>query len=275
VSIPEESIAHHPGVSSLSPAERYHFEVYGYVLLKNHLPAAQVRTLITSLRNIEVRGEKFVLYPDCDPDVWAYLNDPWLLAVHREVTGGEIRLNSANASILRPSSDGAGKYSFHLGARLPWGGYTRNGLFHASMTRTLTYLTDVGPRESTAFIAGSHKLSEEVSQDDIIQCAYDDPSLIHTVTAKAGSTVLFSETLIHSAPAAPPETERIMITGVYSPPVFQAYNGYDVTQEMLDAIEPDHRSMVSGSKQWEWKRAYRPSLKAAAEPIEASYAISK
>jgi ectoine hydroxylase-related dioxygenase (phytanoyl-CoA dioxygenase family) len=152
------------------------------------------------------------------------------------------------------------QYGFHVGVRSGWGTFQRNGLFHTSMARTLTYLTDIKPEESTAFIAGSHKLSEEISQEDIINCAAEDESLIHHVTANAGDTVLFSESLIHSAPRDFSGRERIMITGVFTPPMYQTWNRYDMDRAELEKLESRYRTLFSGSNGWTWQQKVRPTL---------------
>lgn len=45
----------------------------------------------------------------------------------------------------------------------------------------------------TLVIAGSHKIDPVVDPQDIINAAYEDPSLIHHVVAPAGSTLVFFE----------------------------------------------------------------------------------
>ncbi|HYF47962.1 MAG TPA: phytanoyl-CoA dioxygenase family protein [Planctomycetota bacterium] len=273
---------------ALTPAQRYHFEVNGYVLLKNTLDAEEVGTLKEVLYRIRrgiiakepVRGitkgvanDQYAgcaLFPDADPAVFAYMVHPLFLGAAREVCGGSVRLNSANASIRLPASAGQqkDKWAFHLGVRPEWGSFQRNGLFHTTMARTLTYLTDITPEESTAFIAGSHKLSEEVSQEDIIAAAMEDPSLIHRVTARAGDTVLFAESLIHSAPAEFTARERIMITSVYTQPMYQPWMGYEITPQMLEDIDPRYHAFITGGDMWHWKQKARPALGTAAQKVE-------
>jgi hypothetical protein len=269
---------------ALTPAQRYHFEVHGYVLLKNTLDSERVALLKELLLDIrrrlmakeKVRGiydmavtelnVAFAIFPECDPAIFSYIVDPFLVGVAQEVCGGSVRLNSANASVrlAAPAGKRTDKYSFHLGVRPEWGTFERNGLFHTSMARTLTYLTEIEPEESTAFITGSHKLSEEITEVDIIACANEDKSLIHKVTAKAGDTVLFSESLIHSTPCTFSGRERIMITSVYTPPMYQTYNRYDMNPAAIEKFEPRYRALFTGSRGWTWTQKIRPSL--GAEP---------
>lgn len=92
----------------------------------------------------------------------------------------------------------------------PDGGHTKQGLFHCSFVKTLTNLTELGPDDGgTVVVAGSHKLDLPV--EEMVACAYADPSLIHLVVAPAGSTLLFAETLVHATGRIRSERERAII----------------------------------------------------------------
>jgi hypothetical protein len=117
-------------------------------------------------------------------------------------------------------------YGFHKGVSPAWGTFTRNGLFHTTMVRAMTNLTDLGPDDGgTVLIAGSHKIAPTgvdpgVVEDDaaIVAAAYDDPTLIHQFVGPAGSTLIFSESTIHATGQIRSERERFMIQTL-SPPL--------------------------------------------------------
>ena len=107
----------------------------------------------------------------------------------------------------------------------------------------------------TGVIAGSHKI--KIDRQDIIAAAGDDPALIHEVIAPAGSTLLFGEALIHATGQIRSDRERVIVIGGYTPPMFQAWPGQEPSADYLAALEEPHRTVISGSASWSWKRRFR------------------
>ena len=131
-----------------------------------------------------------------------YVTDPYIVGMAEEIISTNVVLSQSDVHIHRYPEEEIDKqsYRFHAG----WYGgasHTVNGLYHCPyVIKTLTNLTDLGPEDGgTAVIPGSHKLSG-VAMEDVIQTAMEEPEkLIHTIVAPAGSTLLFNESLIHSA----------------------------------------------------------------------------
>ncbi|HVF09648.1 MAG TPA: phytanoyl-CoA dioxygenase family protein, partial [Abditibacteriaceae bacterium] len=116
--------------------------------------------------------------------------------------------------------DGKPRFSFHRGMSPGEGNHIKNGLFHSSFVKVLTNLTDLGPDDGgTVVIAGSHKVDAD---DDaaIIAAAYADRSLIHQVVAPAGSSLLFTESLLHATGQITSDRERIIIICGYGTTFF-------------------------------------------------------
>jgi hypothetical protein len=67
-------------------------------------------------------------------------------------------------------------------------------------------------------IAGSHKI--HLSDAELSQAAYEDRSLIHQVIAPAGSSLLFSEGLIHATGQITSDNERMIIISGYTAAMF-------------------------------------------------------
>jgi ectoine hydroxylase-related dioxygenase (phytanoyl-CoA dioxygenase family) len=268
---------------ALTPAQRYHLDVYGYVVVEKTLTENEVGTLREALQklkrdciatgdpaNATVRNARVSVYKphhihfahvmESDPAILDYLAHPRLVAMAEELVGGSVRIEESEAIINSrdPHADPNAPlaYGFHTGTRPQYGTYTENGLYHCNFVKTLTNLTDLGPDDGgTVVIAGSHKVQCE--ERDIIACAYADPSLIHQVIAPAGSTLLFGEALIHATGRIRSDRERVIIIGGYTPPMFQAWNGQEPSAEFVAQTPEALRPLVSGSDKWHWERRFR------------------
>lgn len=267
---------------ALTPAQRYHFDVYGYVVIERTLTDDETARTLDALQRLKrefvasgdpngvtIRGCRVSVYTphtihfahvlETDPAVLDYVTNPRLVAMAEEVVGGIVRLSESEAIINsrdpNGSSDPEPAYAFHFGTRPPYGTYSGNGLFHSNFVKTLTNLTELGPDDGgTVVIAGSHKIP--LPLDDIVACAYEDRSLIHQVVAPAGSTVLFSESLIHATGQIRSNRERAIITG-YTPPMFKADIGQEPSAEFLAAQTQHVQDYLVGSQQWSWVPRFR------------------
>ena len=275
-------------VPTLSSAQRYHLEVFGYVLLVNTLDADFVGRLRAALLGLK---EEFLVQPDLDtakvrrcgvhqggsphhlhfthilesdPVFLQYLAHPRVVALAEELVGGAVRLeeseaivNSRNPAEALPDPP---RYGFHRGTEHGVGTYEENGLIHSNFVKVLTNLTDLGPDDGgTTVIAGSHKLG--LPAEEMIAAAYEDPSLIHQVVAPAGSSLLFAESLIHATGILRSDRERVVIIGGYTPTMFQVWPGQEPSAEFVAGVPEHLRPLVSGSDSWNWRRKCRESLK--------------
>ena len=113
--------------------------------------------------------------------------------------------------------------------------HIEEGLYHCSFVKTLTNFTDLGPDDGRiAVIIGSLKI--EAPTDEIAACVYKDNSLIHQVVAPAGSTLLFSETLIHATGQIRSNTERVIIICSYATTMFQYWDGEPLNEGFKNRI---------------------------------------
>lgn len=269
---------------ALTPAQRYHFDVYGYVVIENTLSTEETRTLYNALHelkdellstgdpaNIPVRGAfmetegthryDFGHIVEAMPAFLDYYAHPRLVAMTEEVVGGNVRLEESEAIINGRDPEKAPedepRYGFHRGTKPGFGTHTENGLFHCTFVKILTNLTELGPDDGgTVVIAGSHKIT--VPEADMVALAYEDRSLIHQVVAPAGSTLLFAESLIHATGQIRSDRERTIIVGGYTPTMFQAWNAYQPDPAFIERL-PDHlKPLMSGSHGWEnWQERSR------------------
>lgn len=267
--------------SALTPAQRLHFDVYGYVLLENVLTPQEVAAMKAALYRMKADPDKtaqgiylnhesphhihmgnLVAY---DPALTHFAVHPRLLPLVQEVVGGDVRLEESEAIINRrdPAADvetlrqkDIVPLGFHTGTQHGWGTYLEQERFHCLFVKTLAYLTDVGPGDGgTAVIPGSHKL--RWPQKEMIAAALDDPKrLIHQVQAPAGAVILFAESLIHSTTAIWSERERVICVSGYTPPMLREWPGNELDPEFLATQSEETRRVLSGSDSWHWRRNY-------------------
>lgn len=278
-----QSNGYHRPFPALTPAQRLHLDVYGYVIIENTLTADEVGRLCEALQKLKrdliatgdpanavVRGARFSTYKphhvhfahilETDPAILDYLTHPRLVAMAEEFVGGAVRLEESEAIINSrpPDYDPSApvRYGFHTGTRPDLGTYTENGLFHCNFVKTLTNLTALGPDDGgTVVIAGSHKI--KAPQAQLIACAYEDPSLIHQFIAPAGSTLLFAESLIHATGQLRSDKERVIIIGGYTPPMFRAWPGQEPSQAFVDNLPDIYKPLIGATDSWHWQQRYR------------------
>ncbi len=219
----------------------------------------------TIIRNCRVSGYSltnmhFAHVLETDPAILAYVTNPRLVGMAEEVVGGVVRLSESEAIINSRDpeayTDPEPSFGFHFGTRPPHGTYSGNGLFHSNFVKTLTNLTELGPDDGgTVVIAGSHKIA--LPMEDIVDCAYEDRSLIHQIVAPAGSTVLFAESLIHATGQIRSDRERTIIITGYTPPMFKADTGQEPSAEFLAGLPEHVRDYLVGRQQWSWTPRFR------------------
>lgn len=262
---------------ALTPAQRLHLEVNGYVIIKNLLTPSEVNTLKDTIYGIEdnFRRTGELPGPNCfytstaqhffridnlphlAPCFFDYVTHPHILGMAEEIIGGSIRLEQSDAHIHRPKPKEERRYGFHRGINPAYTHYDK-GLYHFSFIKALTNLTDLGPDDGgTSVIVGTHKVPQEVDRDAIVNAALEDPSLIHQVEAPAGSTLLFYESLMHSSGIIKSDKDRLLILGGYTPPMFQPWKGYDHDPDFVKTLSDEHRALLTGEQKFQWHRKTR------------------
>lgn len=270
------------GDVALTLSQRFHFDAYGYVLLEGVLTADEVAQMKAALYRMKadpnreakrvyanVRGEHHILMGNLveyDPALLAYAAHPKLVPLVEEIVGGAVRLEESEAIINRrdPGVDQATLLSrqkhptgFHRGTTPTWGCYYEADQFHCLFVKTLAYLTDVGPDDGgTCVIPGSHRMTWK--KELMTRAALEDESekLIHQIEAKAGSVLLFAESLIHSTTLIKSDIERVILVSGYTPPMLREWMGNEVRPEFVQTLPEAIRPLISGSDQWKWRRNY-------------------
>ena len=271
---------------ALTPAQRLHIEIYGYVIIENVLSASEVNALKDTLYGIEddFRRTGELPGPNCfntsttenffridnlphlAPCFFDYLTKPFIVGMAEEIIGGRARLQQSDAHIRRPVPDEDRRYGFHRGINPAYEHYDK-GLYHFSFIKALTNLTYLGPDDGgTTVIAGTHKVPTDIPQEAIVAAAMEDPSMIHQVEAPAGSTLLFYESLVHAAGIIKSDKDRLLILGGYMPTMFQPWMGYEPDPDFAATLSDEHRALLTGEQKFNWPRKHR-DLGAPAETV--------
>ncbi len=270
---------------ALTPAQRYHLDVFGYVVVKNTLTDDEVEKLKESLYRLRaelaqlqdptaegprVRSAYLQINKahhrymahiiEADPAITAYATHPRLVSMAEELIGGEARIVEMNAHInsRNPEEDLSSppRYGFHRGTDIPFGTHTQNGLFHCNFVKTLTNLTDLGPDNGgTVVVAGSHKI--DAPTEEVVAAACEDRSLIHQVVAPAGSTLLFSETLIHATGQIRSDRERVIIITGYGSTLFPYWDDGTLSAAFKKQIPAQLQTLFHGKAHWTRGPRYR------------------
>ena len=259
---------------ALTPAQRLHIEIYGYVIVPDVLDQDEISILKDTLYRIEDdfhrTGElpgpscfntsttetffRIDNLPHLAPCFFDYITKPFIVGMAEEIIGGPARLQQSDAHIRRHLPEEPAKYGFHRGIN-PAYDHRDKGLYHFTFIKALTNLTDLGPDDGgTTVIAGTHKVPTDVPQEAIIAAAMDAPSMIHQVEAPAGSTLLFYESLIHAAGIIKSDKDRLLILAGYLPTMFQAWMDYDPDPDFAQTLSDEHRALITGEQKFHWPR---------------------
>jgi ectoine hydroxylase-related dioxygenase (phytanoyl-CoA dioxygenase family) len=275
---------------ALTPAQRYHLEVFGYVVVENVLTpdeVAALRDALYALRDALLELEdpsdagprvngaylrtnrphhRFIGHIiEAAPIITSYATHARLVSMAEELMGSEARIVEMNAHINSrdPEPTETPRFGFHSGTDIPFGAHVHDGLYHCNFVKTLTNLTDLGPEDGgTTVIAGSHKV--DVPREDLVELAYADPSLIHQVVAPAGSTLLFSETLIHATGHIRSDRERVIIITGYGSTMFPYWDRGELSDDFDKQIPDQLRTLFHGKAYW----GRGPRYRSLTEPVD-------
>jgi len=270
---------------ALTPEQRYYLDAFGYVVVENTLASEEVESIKEALYRLQdelgqlrdrtaagprVRGaylltdkphHRFIGHiVEADPVITAYATHPRLVSMAEELIGGEGRIVEMNAHINRRNPDedlnAPPRYGFHRGTDIPFGTHAQNGLFHCNFVKTLTNLTDLGPDDGgTVVVVGSHKI--DAPTEAVVAAAYEDRSLIHQVIAPAGSTLLFSETLIHATGQIRSDKERAIIITGYGSTLFPYWDNGTLSADFEEQIPEQLQTLFHGKEHWTRGPRYR------------------
>ena len=254
----------------LTAAQRIHFDVNGYVLLKKVYSISECDQFISI--SDRMRDEEVLLNPRSEKEGMTVLFGTAFYDHHmldtmmserlrtpaEEILGGESRLeenqliifhcNKGNSAVSEsaPPSDG-----WHRGLNPDFGSFESEGHYHCLLPKMLIYLTDNGAGAGTWVVPGSHRMTISTKEiSDIL-----DDSLVRYVPAEQGDVLLFGETLVHSSPKLHLKEERYLMVFAYAAHFMRPWStSVDPPEGFEEGLTDEQRRFVYGEKRY----SYRP-----------------
>jgi ectoine hydroxylase-related dioxygenase (phytanoyl-CoA dioxygenase family) len=274
---------------ALTPAQRYHYDVFGYVVIPKVFTKPECERMLGTLRHLReelrsanpqdpmqarVGNARFAINQphhvyvtnmyEYDPSMRDYVCHPRIVGLAEEIMGCEARITEFNAHLNSrdPAADLSKppEFGFHHGVDIPFGSHTVNGLYHCNFVKCLTNLTDLGPDDGgTVVVAGSHKVDDYAGA---IKAAYDHRTLIHQVAAPAGSVLLFGETLIHATGQIRSDKERGIIIVGFGPRMYPRWDEgenaqFPFSEAFLKKMPESLKTLFLGKAHWTRGQKYR------------------
>ena len=284
-----------PPFPALTPAQRWHIEVNGYVVIENLFSPERTGLMLESLQSLKsqfmaqedpwnttigncgIFGKQllgqhvhFHHLLEVNSEFFKYATDSRIVGMAEEVVGKVVRVVETEAAINRRDPgdkyDGALRHNWHR-ARPEAITYYDKGLLHCEFVKAITNLTDLGPDDGgTCVIAGSHKSS--CPEEDIVKAAREDPSLIHRFIAPAGSTLIFCETLLHATGDLRSDRERAIIITGYKPRSSRPNIGIPFGPDFEDRVPESHKVLIFGTDTTRVRRRNLGMAVGSADPGE-------
>jgi Phytanoyl-CoA dioxygenase (PhyH) len=205
-------------VGPLSDAERYAFDLQGFLVRRGVLTGTEVAALNTAVDALNVpppadtiQSQRFSGHLPAAAGFRALIDHPAVFEVMVELCGRYVRLDHAYGIIMAPQTSGLG---LHGGAAPfdPAQYYVvRNGNIHCGLVSAQWALVD-HPAEAGGFccVPGSHKASYSLPN------GYDR-QLVREVPMDAGDVVIFTEALTHGTRPWQGPGQRRTLLYKYSP----------------------------------------------------------
>ena len=183
----------------LSDAERYEFDLRGFLVRRGALTPAEVDSLNSAVDGLAlaepaetIQSQRFSGHLGRSAAFQALIDHPAVLDVVVELCGRHVRLDHAYGIVMAPGTSGLG---LHGGATPfdPAQYYvTRGGRIHCGLVAAQWALVDHPPGGGGfCCVPGSHKAAFELPTDP-------DAALVQEVELRAGDVVLFTEALTHA-----------------------------------------------------------------------------
>lgn len=261
-------------VGKLTPAQRYFYDVNGYVVLKGVFSPEECRRFIELADRMDADDTcpyKHDGYPKTpvltvlsrcawyDPHLLQTALDPRILPVIEEIVGGEVRLEEHQYIINYqdptdtdgpPLTTNLRELGWHRGIAPSFGSFQADGHYYCLFTKAFIYLTDNGPGQGTWVVPGSHRMEMPSKEwKEIV-----DETLVRQLQSRAGDVLILSETLIHAGPRYYGDAPRYSLVYGYTAPFMQTWQRYDPPADLLARVAPHERELLTGEKRYGFRR---------------------
>ena len=205
----------------LTPAERYWFDLHGYIVRRGALSVEEVAALndgvsrlsLPPTRPTDIGSQRFAGHLGVHPSFAALLDHPAVLDILIELCGATVRLDHAYGIVMNQGDSGLG---LHGGGHVwdPAQYYTvdRTGM-HTGLVAVQWAISGGRPGDGGfACVPGSHKAAFAPPPD----LGLDHPFVVE-VPLGVGDVVIFTEALIHGTLPWRAANQRRTLLYKYSP----------------------------------------------------------
>ncbi|MCZ6675718.1 MAG: phytanoyl-CoA dioxygenase family protein [Candidatus Poribacteria bacterium] len=255
----------------LTAAQRYFYDVNGYVLLKGIFSPAECQRFIDLANQMDADDTctyKHDGYPKtptqtvlsrCSwyhPHLLETAHHPVLLPIIEDVVGGEVRLEEHQFLINYPAEEliqatHVRDEGWHRGTAPNFGSFEAAGHYHCMFSKAFIYLTDNGPGEGTWVMPGSHRMDTPAKTVR----EFMDDTLVRQLESHAGDVLILSETLIHAGPRLKAgASPRYSLVYGYTAPFMQTWRRYDPPADLLERVTPQQQRLLTGELRYGFRR---------------------
>lgn len=198
--------------------ERYHFDLYGYVVRRAVLDAAELATLAAAVRHLDlpspgtsIQSQRFVGFLERDQIFRDLLDREAVLDPVLELCGPRARLDHAYGIVMAPGTSGLGLHGGGTPHDPAQFYEVRNGRMYNGLIGVQWALVDHAPGQGGfCCIPGSHRANFGLP-------AEANPGLVVTVPLYAGDVLFFTEGLTHGTSTWQAPYDRLALFYKYAP----------------------------------------------------------
>jgi hypothetical protein len=207
-----------PDAEPFTDVERYHLDLYGYVVRRGALAGDEVAALVDATRRLglpspgtSIQSQRFTGFLERDQRFRDLLDHPAILVPVLEMCGAKARLDHAYGIVMAPGTDGLG---LHGGGTPhdPAQFYdVRNGRMYNGLVGVQWALVD-HPAGAGGFccIPGSHRANFPLP-------ASANPGMVVSVPLFTGDVLFFTEGLTHGTSTWNAPYDRLALFYKYAP----------------------------------------------------------
>ncbi|HIC68480.1 MAG TPA: hypothetical protein EYO90_03000 [Candidatus Latescibacteria bacterium] len=198
----------------MTEAEIYEFDLNGYILYRDLIPAGDLRRMNEIIdANLDERNPGNFSFLDLDAIFMEVMALPLTLRIMRVIIGDWMRLDHAYG--IQMTSDMDTRENLHGGLRADQGEHQyqwANGRMWNGLIVIMYALEDVNPGDGGfVCVPGSHKASFNSYKPPV------DSHLVVNPSLKAGDMLIFTEALVHGTISWKSNRRRRSILYKYSP----------------------------------------------------------
>ena len=241
---------------TVSPDERFAFDVSGFLHLRGALTSAEVAEYVTWM-DATAQTDVNALNADYPEGLRHQLNRPVSRMIDADVRfarlldhpvvtpylegflGAEYRHIDNDLYYTYPGYAGG---SWHRGVPAHATGYVEDGRFTCPMVKVFYCMTDVGPGEGEfVVIPGSHRAHFEIEMKGRVnlpaQRIFDD--------VKAGDIIIFNEALLHNGRPNPSQKTRKTLIVNFGRKDARVWQGYTPKAATLAQVSETQRAILT------------------------------